>query len=257
MSKKGIGTGAVQLALVLVLVALWELGAVTRVLNPFFFSSPDRIGGALLSLVRSGALWGQIWTTMYETIVGFVIGGSLGVLIGLVVSRSAFILRVLDPFIYFFYSLPRIAVAPLFIVLFGLGTRSKVVTVVFTVLFILLINTIAGVKQVQPLWIQSARIMGANSTQISVHVVLPGVMAWIFAGIRVAVSLAFGAAIVAEFTGSTAGVGYELLISSTNFDTTGVMTWILVLGVLALILTLLAGFAESHLLSWRTQTPSW
>lgn len=255
--KRSIVIFATQLLVAAALISSWQGAVNIGIIDPFFFSSPIAVGIALGRIFNTGEVWHHVGITLYETLVGFGAGGLLGVVCGLLVSRSSTLLKISNPFIFFLYSLPRIAVAPLFIVILGLGVTSKIATVIFTVFFILLINTIAGVNNIQPLWIESARIMGASPAHISLRIVLPGVLSWIFAGIRVAASLAFASAVVAEFTGATAGVGYQLLLASTNIDTTGVMAWMIVLGLLALALNLLVGVIESRALAWRPAKNGW
>ena len=195
--------------------------------------------------------------TFYETIVGFLLGGFLGILTGMLIGVSPITMRILNPFILFFYSMPRIALAPIFIVILGLGVGSKIATVAFTIFFILLINTVAGIENIQPIWIQSTRLMGATRLQIIRKVVLPGVLSWIFAGFRVALSLAFASAVIAEFTGATRGVGFQLMLSSSNFDTTGGFAWMIILGLMAVTLNVAMGKLEEQILAWRPTASKW
>jgi NitT/TauT family transport system permease protein len=248
---------AAQIGVAVALIYSWHYATVVGWMDPFFFSTPQRVGRTLVRIFQTGLVWKHVGATLHATVVGFLLGGSGGVLVGLLLSRSQVALSIANPFVFFFYSLPRIAIAPLFIVLLGLGIKSKIATVIFTVFFIMLINTIAGVRNIQPIWIQSARIMGASPSQISLRIVVPGVLVWIFTGIRVAASFAFASAVVGEFTGATRGVGYQLLLTSTNLDTTGVLAWMTVLGVLALSLSLLVGAIENRVLSWRPDNTGW
>ncbi|MDR7402665.1 MAG: ABC transporter permease [Armatimonadota bacterium] len=240
-----------QLACGAGLLTLWEVLARTGLVDTFFFSRPSAILAGLLHAVARGTVYAAVAVTLFEASVGFTAGSLLGIALGILLARHAFVRELLDPFIYFFYSLPRIAVAPLFIVLLGLGVRSKVATVVFAVFFILLINTINGVLNIRPELVRSARIMGATSWQVTIKVVVPAVLSWIFAGLRLSVSMAFLSAVVAEFVGSTAGLGYQLHMASTYFDTTGVFVWMVVLGLLSVTLNVTIGWLERRVLRWR------
>jgi len=242
---------AAQVTSAVVLLALWEGLARAKLIDTFFFSQPSTIAAGVLQVVTRGTVYAAVGTTLVETAVGFVVGSLLGTGLGILLARSAFVRRMLDPYIYFFYSLPRIAIAPLFIVLLGLGIRSKIATVVFAVFFILLINTVNGVLNIRPELVRVARIMGASSWQVTAKVVVPAVLSWIFAGLRLSVSMAFLSAVVAEFVGSTAGLGYQLQLASTYFDTTGVFVWMVILGVLSMALNLAIGWLERRLLRWR------
>jgi ABC-type nitrate/sulfonate/bicarbonate transport system permease component len=160
---------AAQIGVAVALIYSWHYATVVGWMDPFFFSTPQRVGRTLVRIFQTGLVWKHVGATLHATVVGFLLGGSGGVLVGLLLSRSQVALSIANPFVFFFYSLPRIAIAPLFIVLLGLGIKSKIATVIFTVFFIMLINTIAGVRNIQPIWIQSARIMGASPSQISLY----------------------------------------------------------------------------------------
>lgn len=235
------------------LAATWELLVRVGVIDAFFFPAPIDIGVDLWRLMVSGVAFKEAWTTTVEMAIGLVIGSVLGITSGLVLVRLPWLDRLTQPLMYFLYSIPRIALAPLFIVAFGLGIGSKVATVVFSVFFVLLINTTAGARSVGQEYVRSARVLGATEGQITWKVIVPGTLAWIFSGIRLAVSLAFLSAVVAEFVGATGGLGYRLQIAAVYFNTVEIFAWLVVLGVFASLLNSALGWVERKALRWRPE----
>lgn len=233
------------------LIAAWELLARLELIDTFFFPEPSRIGGALWRLTISGEVFTHAGITFVEMAVGLVIGSAAGVAIGLGLVRAPLMWRLVQPLAYFAYSLPRIALAPLFIVAFGLGLTSKIATVVFTVFFVLLINTIAGAESVSHDYVRSARALGASEGQVTRKVLIPGTLAWIFSGLRLAVSLAFLSAVVAEFVGATGGLGYRLSLAAVYFNTVEIFAWLFVLGFFAALINVGVSAVERRLLRWR------
>lgn len=242
-----------QLVFYLALLGIWETLVRTGVIDAFFFPAPIDIGADLVRLMSTGIAFQEAWTTATEMFIGLTIGAVLGIVSGLVLVRLPWLDRLTQPLMYFLYSIPRIALAPLFIVAFGLGIGSKVATVVFSVFFVLLINTTAGARSVGQEYVRSARALGATEGQITWMVIVPGTLAWIFSGLRLAVSLAFLSAVVAEFVGATGGLGYRLQIAAVYFNTVEIFAWLVVLGVFASLLNTVLGWIESKALRWRPE----
>lgn len=248
---KGFRLGLARIVLVTGLLAGWELLTRAGWLDPFFWSSPGRILRSLWQLTVSGDVVRETTTTLGESLAGLVIGSVLGIAVGLVLGQVDALRSLLDPLVYFFYSLPRVAIAPLFIVAFGIGVPSKIATAAFTVFFVLLLSTVSGVLNVEEAYVRMARIMGATPRQITLKIIVPSVMGWVFAGLRLAVSMAFLSAVVAEFAGSTSGLGYRLQLASTSFDTSGVFAWMVVLGIVSMAINLMVSALESRMLRWK------
>lgn len=241
----------VQLVVYATLIGAWELLARLELIDTFFFPEPSRIAGALWRLTVSGEVFTHAGVTFVEMAVGLIIGAVSGIALGLALVRLPLMWRLAQPLAYFAYSLPRIALAPLFIVAFGLGITSKIATVVFTVFFVLLINTVAGAESVSHDYVRSARALGASEGQVTRKVLIPGTLAWIFSGLRLAVSLAFLSAVVAEFVGATAGLGYRLSLAAVYFNTVEIFAWLFVLGFFAALINLGVSAVERRLLRWR------
>ena len=241
----------VQTVVYAALLGIWELLARLEVIDTFFFPEPSRVAGALWRLTASGEVFTHAGITFVEMAVGLIIGSVAGIALGLTLVRLPLMWRLVQPLAYFAYSLPRIALAPLFIVAFGLGLTSKIATVVFTVFFVLLINTIAGAESVSHDYVRSARALGASEGQVTRKVLIPGTLAWIFSGLRLAVSLAFLSAVVAEFVGATGGLGYRLSLAAVYFNTVEIFAWLFVLGFFAALINVGVSVVERRLLRWR------
>ncbi len=250
----GVALFAGRLVLYVALLAAWEALTRANVIDEFFFPEPSRIAVAFADLAVKGDIVREAWVTTVEMLVGLVVGSLGGIVAGLILVRLPVVERLTGPLIYFLYSLPRIALAPMFVVAFGLGIGSKVATVIFTVFFVLLINTVAGARSVSHDYVRGARALGATESQIAWKVLVPGTLAWIFSGLRLAVSLAFLSAVVAEFVGSTGGFGYRLQIAAVYFNTVEIFAWLFVLGIFAVLVSAVVGVFERHFLRWRPET---
>nr|VFJ42334.1 MAG: NitT/TauT family transport system permease protein [Candidatus Kentron sp. FW] len=222
--------------LIIAFVAFWELGARLGFVDPFYFSSPARIAHTLYSWTTQGMLFEHLWVTLSEAGVGFLVGLILGIGCGFLFAANPGLDAVLQPFIVILNAMPRIAFAPLIILWFGLGFLSKVVIVVSLVFFVVFFNTYRGFKEINPAILKNVRVMGANRTQMLFHVYLPATLAWTFASIRVSVGFAIIAAVLGEYIGASAGIGYLIDNAQANFDATGVMAGLTILTIAVAIL---------------------
>jgi len=233
------------------LLALWQLGAERRWLDPFFFSRPTHIAERVWQWLRTGSLWPHLGTTLIEALLAFVIGSLLGIVIGFALGRAPLAARVLDPYIKIANALPRVALAPLFLLWFGLDIRSKVALGVTLVFFLVFFNTYRGVLEVNPVLVNNARMLGASERQLIRHVLLPSVMTWIFSSLEAAVGFAIVGAVVGEYLGASRGVGYLIAQAEGVFDTTGVFAGMAVLAVIVLAVSHLVSRLERYLLRWK------
>lgn len=242
---------AKRLALLAALLALWEVGARLRWFNPQFSSFPTEIFGALAELARSGDLAQHVPITITEAVVGFACGTVAGGMVGFVFGWWEKVAEVLDPFVIAIYSLPKVALAPLFILWFGIGIQAKIILTATIVFFLVFFNTYAGVRDTSRELIDIVRLMGASTGQIVRRVVLPSALTAIFVGLRVSVPYALIGAVVGEMMASNRGVGFLLVRATGQFDTAGAFAALFVLivvstGFNALIVTL-----ERYLLRWK------
>ena len=231
-------------------LALWE-GVSGRLIKPFWISAPSAIWAQLMAWVDSGELWMHVEITLTETILGFVFGAISGIAVGLVLGLNKRLAAVLDPFIIAFYSLPKIALAPLFILWFGVGLLSKVVLATFVVFFLVFYNTYAGTLAVEQELVDVLRLMGATRWQIVRKVILPSVLLWIFTGMKISVPYALIGAVVGEMMASNKGLGYLIQASAGQYDTSGVFAALFVLMLIATSLHALLKQSEKLMLRWK------
>ena len=191
------------------ILVLWEVAA-GRWLDPFWFSSPLRILSHLIQWTREGTLFGHLMVTLRETFLGYLLGSVAGILVGVVLSRLEFLAEVLDPFIVAVNGIPRVALAPLFIIWFGIGELSKVVLASTLTFFITFYATFSGLRAVEPAYQEIARVMGASERQIFFKVNLPAASPWIVSALKVGVPFSLIGAIIGEFMAASRGLGYIL-----------------------------------------------
>jgi NitT/TauT family transport system permease protein len=218
----------------------------------FFFGEPLKVFGRIWAWFVTGAdIYRHLWITLLETMLAFALGTALGLGFGLWLALSPVAAAILDPYIKALNSMPRVILAPIFTVWFGLGVASKVALGVTLVFFIVFFNVYQGVKEVSPVVLASARMLGASSRQLLRHVYLPSATSWVFSSLHTSVGLAFVGAVVGEYLGSAQGVGYLILQAEGTFDMNTVMAGILVLTAFALLLDAAVGVLEKSLMKWQ------
>jgi NitT/TauT family transport system permease protein len=217
----------------------------------FFFGEPQKVFWVIINWFASGDIFGHLAITLLETALGFGIGSAFGLGIGLWLALSPTASAVLDPYIKGFNSMPRVVLAPIFAVWFGLGIWSKVALGVTLVFFVVFFNVYQGVREVSPNLIANARMLGASPHQLLRSIYLPSAMSWVFASLHNAVGLAFVGAVVGEYLGSARGVGYLILQAEGTFDINTVFAGILVLTAFALLLDSAVGVVERRLMTWQ------
>lgn len=223
----------------------------------FFFGEPLIIFQRIWEwFVTNHDIYGHLGTTLVETVLAFAIGTVTGGAVGMWLALSPFAAAVADPFIKGFNSMPRVILAPIFAVWFGLGIASKVALGVTLVFFIVFFNVYQGVREVNPNVLASARMLGANKNQLLKYVYLPSAMSWVFSSLHTSVGMAFVGAVVGEYLGSAEGVGYLILQAEGVFDINTVMAGILVLTIFALIIDWAVGVLERRAMRWQPQANS-
>lgn len=250
--RGSIGLHIAQVALVMILGLAWEGCARNGLIDTFYFSSPAKIIANTYSWALSGLLWGHLLLTLAEAAVGFLCGLVFGMAVGFIFAANRRLDAFLQPFITVMNAMPRIAFAPLIILWFGFGFASKVVMVVSLVFFVVFFNTYRGYKEVNPLLLKNAAVLGASRLQVLTHIYLPASLSWTFASLRVSVGFAVIGAILGEYMGASGGIGYLIDNAQSNFDATGVMSGLTVLTIVVAILDLLLRRVETYFLKWRT-----
>lgn len=239
-----------RLAVLAVIIGFWQFAA-GRLINAFFTSSPTAIAARLWEWILDGTVLTNLLFTVQAMVLGFVIGSLSGIVVGFVLGRIPFLAQVLDPLIVSVYSLPKIALAPLFILWFGIGLLSKVVLAAVIVFFFLFYNTYSGVREVDRELVDVVRLMGGTRRHILTKVVLPSAATWIFAGLRLAVPYSLIGAVVGEIVASNRGLGYLLKRSSGVFDTAGVFASLVILMVIATVLNMAVNQFERRTSRWN------
>ena len=240
-----------QMLLGAVLLAVWECGARIGVLDKFFFSRPSDVITRVWHMVVGGSVWPHLVTTILEATLSFFIGVIGGVLFGFILSRNRWLGALLDPYIRVGNALPRVVLAPMFLLWFGLGIWSKVALGVTVVFFIVFFNTYQGVREVDPVIVNNARMLGASERQLIRHVLIPSALTWIFSSLHISIGFAIIAVVVGEYLGASRGIGYMISQAEGVFDTTGVFAGMAILAIVVLGVGLLVNRLERYLLRWK------
>jgi NitT/TauT family transport system permease protein len=222
-----------------------------RLVDPFFISSPSRIAVDLQKGFADGVLLKDVGITLFESFAGLVIGLVTGVAAGLAFGMWRPLELIAEPFMSAFNALPRPAIAPLAVLWLGIGLASKVLLAWSLVFFLVFYNTYLGVKTIDQDIINAMRVMRASRPQLIRIVVFPSVFSWIFAALRLSVSYALIGAIIGEFVGATAGIGYQLIAAEGLLQTDRVYSALILVGIAAVLLTTLAKMLENRILKWR------
>jgi NitT/TauT family transport system permease protein len=233
----------------------WELAGRFNWIDPFFYAMPSTILGRLIDWITEGTsegpLWYHLWVTMEESLIGFFTGSIAGVVIGIALGRNRMASDVFSIYIKLINSVPRVVLAPIFIMLFGLGLASKVALAFVMVFFVVFSNAFQGVREADRAMIANARILGASDWQLTKAVIIPSAMSWIFASLHVSFGFAIIGAIVGEFVGSRYGIGLLINIAKGSFDAAGMYAAIVIVMVVALAAEYLMTLVENRLARWR------
>jgi NitT/TauT family transport system permease protein len=217
----------------------------------FFFGEPLKVAARIWDWFSSGFIYPHLGVTLAETALAFVIGTASGLVMGLWLALSPAAAALLDPYLKAVNAMPRVILAPIFAMWFGLDMGSKVALGVTLVFFIVFFNVYQGVREVSHTVLANARMLGASDRQLLRHVYIPSAMSWVFASLHNSVGLAFVGAVVGEYLGSARGVGYLILQAEGTFDFNAVVAGILVLTAFALVLDWIVTLAERRLLVWQ------
>jgi NitT/TauT family transport system permease protein len=220
-----------QILVAVVAIGLWHvLTSVpifgTIVLPPFFFSTPADVGARVFKWFRDGSIWRHLWVTLEEAMLAFALGAIAGVLVGFWFARKPLVAAVFDPYVKMMNALPRVVLAPIF-------------------------NVYQGVKEVSQTILANARMLGMNERQLMRHVYWPSALSWMFSSLHTSVGFAVVGAVVGEYLGSAAGLGYLILQAEGVFDVAGVFAGMFVLAVFVLAIDTLVSVIEKQLLVWR------
>jgi NitT/TauT family transport system permease protein len=277
---------ALQSAVAAAAILIWHVGATgtfgVTFLPKFFFSAPIDVGGRIVKLFADGTMrvatcaaplditrllatndpcfgktiWQHLSITLIEGLLAFVIGSAVGILMGFWFARRALVAAVFDPYIKMFNALPRVVLAPIFMLWLGLGIWSKVALGFTLVFFIVFFNVYQGVREVSPVILANARMLGMSERQLFRHVYWPSALSWMFSSLHTSVGFAIIGAVVGEYLGSAAGLGYLIQQAEGTFDVTGVFAGMVILAAFVLAIDWCVTLVERRLLVWKPPAAS-
>ena len=234
-----------------IFVLAWHLLTRYEILDTFFFASPVSVVQRFAQEFASGSIYHDLWITLIEAVLAFIAGSAGGLCLGLLLARAQTLGAVFDPFIKAANAIPRVVLAPIFALWFGLGIWSKVALGITLVFFVVFFNVYQGIREVNVVALANARMLGLNDRQLMRHVYLPSALSWVFSSLHTAVGFAVVGAVIGEYLGASAGLGYRIAQAESVFDIVGVFTGMAVLTIFVLVIDALVSLAEARLLKWR------
>jgi len=250
-----LGVIVTQLSMLAALLLFWQF-AVTDASLPYF-SRPTRVLAKLYELLTHEDIYRHMYVTLMEIAIGYALGAAFGLVLGFILGRSKFLSAAFEPYIMGLYSIPKIALAPVFIVWLGLGMASKVAVVFVASFFLVFFNTYSGLLSINEELVRLARLMGASWPQTVVRVILPAAAHQIFLGLRTAVPYAVIGAVIGEYIGASEGLGYFILYASQTYDAPALFAGIIILVVIVFLVNFGLSRLEGRVIRWRragTQT---
>ena len=250
---------SLQVLVAVVSLALWQFFATVPILGhtraaAVLLLDADRVGSQIVDWFITGVIWKHLAITLWESILAFAIGSFLGVAVGFWFARKPLVAAVFDPYVKMANALPRVVLAPIFALWLGLGIWSKVALGVTLVFFIVFFNVYQGVKEVSTTVRDNARMIGMNEGQLMRHVYWPSALSWMFSSLHTSVGFAVVGAVVGEYLGSAAGLGYLIQQAEGVFDVAGVFAGMFVLSAFVILIDIFVSMVERRLLVWRPNT---
>ncbi|KJC61235.1 ABC transporter permease [Bradyrhizobium sp. LTSPM299] len=247
---------SLQILVAVIALALWQFLTSVPVfgkilLPPFFFSNPVDVFSQIVNWFYTGVIWKHLAITLWESILAFVIGSAAGILVGFWFARQPRVAAVFDPYVKMANALPRVVLAPIFALWFGLGVWSKVALGVTLVFFIVFFNVYQGVKEVPTTVLDNGRMLGMSERQLMRHVYWPSALSWMFSSLHTSVGFAVVGAVVGEYLGAAAGLGYLIQQAEGTFDVGGVFAGMFVLSAFVILIDMAVTVVEKRLLVWR------
>jgi NitT/TauT family transport system permease protein len=240
-----------QLIAFLVLLAVWEAAARAGMLNPLYLPSPSRIGAALMDLFSDGRIWPHLEATLSAALGGLALGIVIGVLLGVAAALVPVIAELLEPVMTVLNAVPRVILAPLFVIWLGIGLASKVALSFILVAVLIFFTVFTGIRQVDRRIIERVITLGGNRWALVRHVYLPSVAAWVLSNLKIAVGFAFTGALVGEFVAATHGLGYLLSFAQSTYNAALMFALIVLILLVVLLIFAIAGRLEKYLLRWN------
>jgi NitT/TauT family transport system permease protein len=240
-----------QLAAFAVLLAVWEAAGRADMLNPLYLPNPSRIGAALVELFSDGHIWPHLDATFTAALSGLALGIAVGVLLGVVAALVRFIAELLEPVMTLLNAIPRVILAPLFVIWLGIGLASKVALSFILVAVLIFFTVFTGIRQVDRRLAERVITLGGDRWSLVRHVYLPSVASWVLSNLKIAVGFAFTGACVGEFVAASRGLGYLLSFAQSTYNAALMFALILLILVVVLLIFAIAGRLEKYLLRWN------
>jgi NitT/TauT family transport system permease protein len=240
-----------QVAALAVVLLLWEAAARAGLLNPLYMPSPDRIAAALVELFASGRIWPHLGATFGAALIGLILGIAVGIVLGVVAALVPLIAELLQPVMTLLNAIPRVILAPLFVIWLGIGLASKVALAFILVAVLIFFSVFTGIQQVDRRLVERIVTLGGNNWALVRHVYLPSVAAWVLSNLKISVGFAFTGAVVGEFVAATRGLGYLLSFAQSTYNSALMFALVLLIMVVVLAIFALAGKLERRLLRWN------
>jgi ABC-type nitrate/sulfonate/bicarbonate transport system permease component len=238
---------------VALLLVVWDLSARYLVQNKLILVPPIDVLRALIIDTRSGEIWQHSWATLTEIFVSFPVAVAVGVFVGVVLSANRLVSQVAEPLLTAFYSVPMVALAPLFIAWLGLGFASKFAIILLVAVFPVIITTEVGLRSTDKVYLDAARSFNATRLQIFTTVQFPFALPYIIGGVRVSFARALVGAVVAEFFGAFAGYGFAILAAGQNFNTARLLGYVVLLAVLGMLGSIALRWLERKMTPWKEE----
>jgi NitT/TauT family transport system permease protein len=239
-----------RLAILVVVLGSWQFVS-GRWVEEFWISKPSAIWSVLWEWISTGDILVHLQATVTAMFLGLLIGATTGIVVGFVLGRVEWLAQLIDPFITAVYALPKVALAPLFILWFGVDLMSKIVLTAVVVFFLVFYNTYAGVRSVDVDLVDVVRVMGGKRSDILLKVVLPSAATWIYTGLRLAVPYSLMGAVIGEIVAANKGIGFLLSRAAGTFDTAGTFAALFVLMVIATLLSVVVDSTEKITSRWQ------
>jgi NitT/TauT family transport system permease protein len=239
-----------QLAAFGILLALWEAAGYAGMLNPLYMPTPSQIWGAFVELFGQGTIWPHMEATFTAALVGLVLGILVGITLGVLAALIPPVAELLEPVMLLLNAIPRVILAPLFVIWFGIGLGSKVALAFILVSVVIFFTVFTGIRQVDKKLVERIVTLGGGRIELLRHVYLPSVAAWVLGNLKVAVGFAFTGAVVGEFVAASRGLGYLLSFAQSTYNAALMMALVLLIMAVVLVIFGIAGRLEKRLLRW-------
>ena len=240
-----------QVVALLILLALWETVGRAGMLNPLYLPSPSQIGAALVDLFSDGGIWPHLEATFTAALGGLVLGIAVGVVLGVAAALVRLVAELLEPVMTLLNAVPRVILAPLFVIWLGIGLASKIALSFILVAVLIFFTVFTGIRQVDRRMVERVITLGGGRWALVRYVYLPSVTAWILSNLKIAVGFAFTGALVGEFVAATHGLGYLLSFAQSTYNAALMFALIFLILVVVLLIFGIAGRLEKYLLRWQ------